>query len=334
MACIPLQLNYFIVLFLFDKLQIIELKIDNYETMKALLGQLTDTDIRLLRIFMVVVECGGLSAAEMELNIGRSTISRHLKELEARLGMTLCHRGRAGFSLTHEGKYICEAAKRLVKSIEDFRHQVNDLHQTLKGRLVLAMFDKTITNAECQVSQAICHYVEQAPDVFIDVRVVPLNKIEHGVLEGEYHIGIIPPHRHSASLNYLSLFSEQMYLYCGQGHPFFHRSDPISENEILSQPYAGLGFNSPNMETGQATGLQKYAESTDQEGIATLIRSGKYIGFLPDHYANHLISQGFLRQIKHPKFTYHCQFNAIHRKSPKPSRLVQKFLTALEKTKN
>lgn len=78
----------------FDKLKPIKLKVRVCETMKALLGQLADMDIRLLRVFNSVVECGGLSAAEMELNIGRSTISRHLKDLEARLGImqyTLSH---------------------------------------------------------------------------------------------------------------------------------------------------------------------------------------------------------------------------------------------------
>src|SRR5262245_43366815 len=36
---------------------------------RALLGQLSDMDLRLLRVFKTVVECGGLSAAELELNI-------------------------------------------------------------------------------------------------------------------------------------------------------------------------------------------------------------------------------------------------------------------------
>ena len=63
--------------------------------MRAILGNLSDTDIRLLRVFIVVAQAGGLSAAELELNIGRSTISRHLKDLETRLGMVLCaHRRR------------------------------------------------------------------------------------------------------------------------------------------------------------------------------------------------------------------------------------------------
>ena len=65
---------------------------------RAALGQLSDMDIRLLRVFKSVVECGGMAAAELELNIGTSTISRHIKDLETRLGLTVCRRGRAGAS--------------------------------------------------------------------------------------------------------------------------------------------------------------------------------------------------------------------------------------------
>ena len=65
---------------------------------RAVLGQVADMDLRLLQVFKSVVECGGMAAAELELNIGTSTVSRHVKDLEARLGLTLCRRGRAGFA--------------------------------------------------------------------------------------------------------------------------------------------------------------------------------------------------------------------------------------------
>lgn len=71
---------------------------------RAVLGQLSDMDLRLLQVFKAVVECGGMSAAELELNIGTSTVSRHMKDLETRLGLTLCRRGRAGFALTADSR--------------------------------------------------------------------------------------------------------------------------------------------------------------------------------------------------------------------------------------
>ncbi|MEM7227127.1 MAG: LysR family transcriptional regulator, partial [Pseudomonadota bacterium] len=60
---------------------------------------MTDVELRLLRVFDSVVRNGGFAAAERELGVSRPAISRHMAELEARLGFRLCERGRGGFSL-------------------------------------------------------------------------------------------------------------------------------------------------------------------------------------------------------------------------------------------
>ena len=70
------------------------------------LAQVSDFDIRLLKLFRSVVECGGFSAAESVLGIGRSAISQQMSDLEQRLGLRLCQRGRAGFALTEEGREV------------------------------------------------------------------------------------------------------------------------------------------------------------------------------------------------------------------------------------
>ncbi|BBI71815.2 hypothetical protein HAALTHF_16320n [Vreelandella aquamarina] len=50
----------------------------------ASLGQMSDYEIRLIRIFKTVVECGGFTAAETTLGISRSAISQHMNDLEGR----------------------------------------------------------------------------------------------------------------------------------------------------------------------------------------------------------------------------------------------------------
>ena len=92
-------------------------------------GQIADVDLRLLRVFKSVVECGGMAAAELELNVGTSTISRQIKDLETRLGFTLCRRGRAGFALTVEGQRIYEETMRLLSAVDAFRSGVDEIHQ-------------------------------------------------------------------------------------------------------------------------------------------------------------------------------------------------------------
>src|ERR1035437_749462 len=128
---------------------------------RAALGQLSDMDIRLLRVFKSVAECGGMAAAGLELNIGVSTVSRHISDLETRLGLSLCRRGRAGFALTSEGQQIYSETLRLLAGVEAFRSRVDEIHQRMGGELHLAVFDKTASNPAAHIAAAIALFVEQ-----------------------------------------------------------------------------------------------------------------------------------------------------------------------------
>jgi DNA-binding transcriptional LysR family regulator len=298
----------------------------------AALGQVSDMDIRLLRVFKSVVECGGMAAAELELNIGISTVSRHIKDLETRLGLTLCRRGRAGFALTTEGEQIYAETLRLLAGADAFRSRVDEIHQRMGGQLHIAVFDKTASNPAAHLGEAIALFSELAPDVSLHLHVAPLNAIERGVMDGQFQVGVIPGHRSSESLAYDELFSETMFLYCGAQHGLFQAAPrAMNWDELRTQPFAGLGYHSPNMEISQQVRLTRQATGYDQESIATLILSGKYLGFLPDHYAQAFVLSGQMRAIQPDLFRYACSFFSIVRRSPLPSRVTRAFQDCLLK---
>ena len=60
-----------------------------------MLSTVTDLDLRLIRVFLAIVDAGGVSAAQDVLGVGQSTISSQLATLETRLDFRLCERGRA-----------------------------------------------------------------------------------------------------------------------------------------------------------------------------------------------------------------------------------------------
>ena len=70
-----------------------------------------DVDLKHLRVFAAVVECGGFTAAENMLDINCSTISKAMSDMESRLGVRLCNRGRGGFELTEEGEKLYQSRK-------------------------------------------------------------------------------------------------------------------------------------------------------------------------------------------------------------------------------
>jgi DNA-binding transcriptional LysR family regulator len=296
---------------------------------RAVLGQVSDMDLRLLQVFKAVVDCGGMAAAELELNIGTSTVSRHVKDLETRLGLTLCRRGRAGFALTPEGQRVYDETLRLLAAVQGFQGSIDDIHARMGGQLSVAVFDKTASNPAARIADAIAAFTREAPDVELRLHVGSINAIERGVIDGSYQVGIIPTHRSSRSLRYTELFGETMLLYCGKGHPLFGQPrkahDALDWKAVRAWPFAGLGYHSPNMELSHQARLARSATGFDQESIATLVLSGRFLGFLPDHYAEAFERQGRMQAVKPELFRYACQFVSLLRRSPEPSRAALAF---------
>ena len=296
----------------------------------AVLGQLGDADLRLLRVFKCVAECGGMVSAELELNIAVSTISRHIKDLETRLGLVLCRRGRSGFALTPEGTQVYEAALNLLSATDTFRNQLHDIHQRLGGDLHVAVFEKTASNPRSRIAQALARFRSQVPGARLHLHVGPIGAIERGVIDGQYHLGIIPEHRNSESLSYQALFDETMLLYAGQGHAWFEQ--PTVQRgwaDLRGQALAALGYHSPNMALAHLHRLERRATASDQEAVAMFVLSGQFVGFLPDHYAEPFVRSGQVRAISPETLRYDCRFSAILRQSPKALRLTEAFFQVL-----
>ena len=72
-------------------------------------------DIRLLRYFAVVAEENNMSRAAQRLFMSQPPLSRHIRQLEERLGITLFVRHTKGLTLTNEGLRVLEIVRPLLE---------------------------------------------------------------------------------------------------------------------------------------------------------------------------------------------------------------------------
>ena len=72
-------------------------------------------DIRLLRYFAVVAEENNMSRAALRLFMSQPPLSRHIRQLEERLGVTLFVRHTKGLTLTNEGLRVLEIVRPLLE---------------------------------------------------------------------------------------------------------------------------------------------------------------------------------------------------------------------------
>jgi DNA-binding transcriptional LysR family regulator len=71
------------------------------------------------------------------------------------------------------------------------------------------------------------------------------------------------------------------------------------------------------------------ASASDREGMAFLILTGRYIGYLPDHYAQAWVQQGRLRVLKPDSRFYDVSLASVTRKGRRPHLVLESFLEAL-----
>ncbi len=164
--------------------------------MSILSSKLSKSDIHLLSVFITVVESRGFTAAQIPLNVSNSTISRQISDLEVRLGLRLCQRGRSGFALTERGKLVYNAALDLFKAIEVFESDIDILHDKPTGTLSLAVIENWTSEKQPQLVEALRVFRDVAPDVYIEIYALPPDQIERGILDGSISIGIGVFHNH------------------------------------------------------------------------------------------------------------------------------------------
>ena len=285
---------------------------------------ITEYDLRLLRIFASVVEHGGFAAAENALGVTRSTISIHMSNLEARMNLKLCLRGRGGFSLTEEGQTVYRALVELFDSLNDFSLVVGTLSKELSGEMVILCADQLDGNKQTKLARVIEMVYEKAPDLHIVLEGDSISNIEKMLLKDKAHIGILPVYQHVEGLSYTPLLSEPIYLCCSRGHPFFDRVDNQISQEDLAQAssiHPGIDIQPEGVE--QLKKLNLNAKSYQFDMRKTMILSGKYLGFMPQSQIQQELNSGQMRIIQPSVLTYQFELSMVSKKSPREARKVE-----------
>ncbi|WNW13192.1 LysR family transcriptional regulator [Pseudomonas sp. DTU_2021_1001937_2_SI_NGA_ILE_001] len=295
-------------------------------------SQVSDFDLRLLRLFKTVVECGSFSAAEGALGISRSAISLHMSDLEKRLGMRLCQRGRAGFALTDEGSEVLRASETLLAAIEGFRSEVNLLHRQLRGDLNIGIVNNLVTQPKMRITRALKAVRGAGAGVRINLSMSTPGEIERGLLDGRLHVGAIPLISPLSGLDYTQLYEERSNLYCSHEHPLFARAAQVTDEELLSADAVVPSYRMPVEAIGLYQLLNCVASASDREGIAFLILTGSYIGFLPDHYAAAWVEKGLMAPMSPHRLSFDTRLAVATRKGRRQNLVLDRFLEALQHT--
>lgn len=246
-----------------------------------------------------------------------------MSNLETRMKLKLCLRGRGGFSLTEDGQAVYHAVLNMFDSLNDFSLFVNSLGKELSGELVILCSDPLDDAKQKKMAKVIEKINDQAPNLHLVLDTDSIPNIEKQLLKDKVHIGLLPNYKPVEGLHYQTLFSEPIFLCCAKSHNFFDKMDhEITPEALASTPAIHPGIDIDAKDREQLTKLNLAAKAYQFDTRKAMILSGRYIGYLPQSTIQQALNSGEVRIIQPSSLTYQFDLSLVYKKSAKESAKV------------
>ena len=125
------------------------------------MGQLED-----MKIFIRIVEAGGIGAAAEQLCIAKSAVSRRLSGLESDLGITLINRTTRTSNLTDAGNLYYKRALGIIDDVIELNNTTSNLELALQGTLRLSA---PLSFGVNHLAPVLSGYIKQHPELSLSV---------------------------------------------------------------------------------------------------------------------------------------------------------------------
>lgn len=286
----------------------------------------SDLDIRLIRVFLAIVDAGGLSAAQVSLNVGQPTLSSQLATLETRLGFTLCQRGRGGFRLTTKGARFVQLAQRMVYSLNDFSAAARNMDRQLVGTLTVGLIGHAPMIQNVRIGQAIERFRLRDEAVRFSLLVRAPSDLEVLLVGGQIQVAVGYFWHRVPTLEYTALFVERQIAYCSVSHPLSASAGAVTLDELVQADWVWRSYPVPEVRVSVPM-HRVTAVADNMEAVAVLILSGQHLGYLPTHFADFYVKAGLLLALNPQEVYYDVTFHMV---SKKPAYLDDITLAFIE----
>ncbi len=291
--------------------------------------RLGSSDINSLNVFRKVVEQGSFVRAQHSLNISQSSVSQHIVKLEERLGFRLCKRGRSGFSLTEKGMTVYNQARQIFQLIDDVSDELGEMRNQITGHLKIGIVDNTVTERNLPVHRALDQFLAQSKFVEVDITIGTAPELESKLLNGDINLALTPAAAQNENLIYNEVYRERQSVFCGASHPLFTEEKItraiVEQHKFVVRPYGDL------QEMRYFKKAHAAASASNMEALAIFILSGRFVGYLPDHYAEHWIAAGEMRMLIMDEASFLSPFYIVTRKEARASRILSAFSTQISR---
>lgn len=164
-------------------------------------------DLRLLRGLIALARAGSFARAAQQLHITSSALSQQMKELSGRLGLVLFERQGRQAVLSDAARDLLGRIVPLLEQLDESLLQSVNAPQKVAGRFRIGA---TQTYLRALALPAAMQLIQQHPDLRVDLRQMPAQRLLADLLEGEIDVALLPEVAGQSNLLQIRLLTEQM----------------------------------------------------------------------------------------------------------------------------
>jgi len=162
-------------------------------------------DLRSIRYFIQIADCGSISRAAGDLRVAQPALSRHLQSLEQELGMPLLVRLPRGVRLTAPGRQFLDHCRRALRELDRAKEELRSSAGSPKGQVILGV---SPTLGPLLVPGVVERVRRQCPQVALKIAEHFSNLLFDGLLTGRIDVALLTNPSATRALRLTPLISE------------------------------------------------------------------------------------------------------------------------------
>jgi len=185
-----------------------------------------------LIVFHEVAKHKSFSKAAEELFISQPAVTKHIKELERKIGMGLIQRRRGGFSLTEGGKILFKYTHKISSHLMEIENLLENLKKDYQGILKIGT---TESYSKGLMPELLSGFQASFPFIKIALDVGNSEEIEKSLLVYKNDLVLIAVTKKSPRFESIPFLKEELVLIVSPNHPLLRRKT-VSLEELERYP--------------------------------------------------------------------------------------------------
>lgn len=229
---------------------------------------------------MTADKCSFARAAEA-LGTKQSTLSKKVADLEIRLGIKLFERSTNGATPTVASKNVLEAARRIVKDVDNLVTTARAMSYGDQGRLAVG-FSSSLTGGNLRAM--IAEYLLRFPDVQFDGVEAEPERLRNALQLRMLDVAITAADISDTGIVKVALWPERAMVVLPDGHPLADAEQVLwsdLKREVIVMPRDGTGANLAAMLSSKLTSQNLRSnliiQETSHDTIVNMVSVGRFI---------------------------------------------------------